>query len=70
MSMVTLNLNTKQARVLYELINLTGVELTQIDADYGTDSIEDIVQREIPELSEVNVRREAGRLFDLLEIYL
>ena len=70
MSTVTLNLTTKQVRVLYELVNYTGVELTQIDTDYGSDSIEDLVQREIPELREVNVRREAGRLFDLLEANL
>ena len=70
MSTVTVNLTTKQVRVLYELVNMTGMALTQIDTDYGSDSIEDIVQREIPELKEVNVHREAGRLFDLLEASL
>lgn len=65
--MRTLNLTTNQVRVLYELVNMTGMELTQIDAEYGSDSIEDIVQRTVPDLTGVNVRYTASHLFDILE---
>lgn len=63
MSKVTLN-ETQQA-VLYEILNLSGVALAELEADYGTDSIESIAQRR-PELNDVDVNREAHRLFSLL----
>ena len=57
----TLKLTEPQARVLYEILNLTGLALTEVDTDYGSDSIEDIVSRQ-PLLDEVNVKRVAHRL--------
>jgi hypothetical protein len=65
MSDITIRLNEAQARVLHEILNITGLELTALDASYGSDSIETIVGRE-PELDEVNVTRVAHRLFDQL----
>ena len=62
---ITLSLSESQTRVLYEIINLTGLSLAEIDTDYGSDSLESIVARE-PELDEVNVTRVCHRLFDLL----
>ena len=62
---MTISLNEPQCRVLHEILNLTGLELTALDADYGSDSIESIVARE-PLLDEVNVGRVCHRLFDLL----
>ena len=61
----TISLNKSQVRVLYEILNLTGLSLTEIDTDYGSDSIEAIVGRDA-RLDEVNVGRVAHRLFDLL----
>jgi hypothetical protein len=63
MSKVTLN--EAQQAVLYEILNVTGLALTELEADYGTDSIESIVQRE-PTLNEINVSRVAHQLFSLL----
>lgn len=62
---MTLSLNKPQVRVLYEILNLTSLSLTEIDTDYGSDSLESIVARE-PELDEVNVTRVCHRLFTLL----
>lgn len=62
---ISITLNEPQTRVLYELLNLTGLALAEIDADYGSDSLESIVARE-PLLDEVNVGRVCHRLFDLL----
>lgn len=62
---ITIALNEPQTRVLYEIINLTGLSLAEIDTDYGSDSLESIVARE-PLLDEVNVTRVCHRLFDLL----
>lgn len=60
-----ISLNESQVRVLYEILNLSGVALTELDTDYGSDSIESIVQRE-PLLDGVNVTRISHRLFSLL----
>lgn len=60
-----ITLNENQVTVLYEILNVTGLPLTKLETDYGTDSIESIVQRE-PELNEVNVSRVAHQLFQLL----
>lgn len=60
-----LSLSETQVRVLYEILNLTGLSLVEIDTDYGSDSLESIVARE-PLLDEVNVTRVCHRLFDLL----
>ena len=62
---ITISLNEPQTRVLYEILNITGLALTEVDTDYGSDSIEDIVSRQ-PLLDEVNVKRVAHRLFDRL----
>ena len=62
---MTIALNEPQMRVLYEILNLTGLSLAEIDADYGSDSIETIVGNEA-ECSEINVGRVCHRLFDLL----
>ena len=62
---MTLSLNEPQVRVLHEILNVTGLELTLLDASYGSDSIETIVGRE-PQLDEVNVGRVCHRLFDKL----
>ena len=62
---ISISLNEPQTRVLYEILNITGLALTEVDTDYGSDSIEDIVSRQ-PLLDEVNVKRVAHRLFDRL----
>lgn len=61
----TIKLTEPQVRVLYEILNLTGLSLTELDTDYGSDSIEAIVARG-PHCDEINVTRVAHRLFDLL----
>ena len=61
----TITLNKPQVRVLYEVLNLTGLSLTELDTDYGSDSVESIVARN-PLVDEVNVGRVCHRLFDLL----
>ena len=63
--MSKITINETQAAVLYEILNVTGLALTELEADYGTDSIESIVQR-MPEMNEVNVGRVAHQLFSLL----
>lgn len=63
MSNITLN-ETQQA-VLYEILNITGLSLTELETDYGSDSVEDIAQR-APEMNEINVGRVAHQLFSLL----
>lgn len=62
---MTISLNEPQVRVLHEILNLTGLALTELDSDYGSDSVESLVARE-PELDEVNVGRVCHRLFDKL----
>lgn len=62
---LSISLNEAQCRVLHEILNITGLELTALDASYGSDSIETIVGRE-DTLDEVNVTRVCHRLFDLL----
>ena len=62
---MTVSLNETQVRVLHEILNLSGLELTQLDAEYGSDSIDTIVGRE-PLLVDVNVARVSNRLFTLL----
>lgn len=66
---MTISLNEPQTRVLYEILNLTGLALTELDTDYGSDSVETIVSRE-PLLDDVNVGRVCHRLFDLLGQHL
>ena len=62
---ITFNFTEEQARVLFEILNLTGLSLREIDMDYGSDSIEAIVQRE-PLLNDVNVSRVVHQLFSVL----
>ena len=62
---ITISLSEPQCRVLYEIINLTGLSLVELDTDYGSDSIESIVARG-PHCDEINVGRVCHRLFDLL----
>lgn len=63
--MSKITINETQAVVLYEILNVTGLALTELEADYGTDSVESIIQRE-PQLNEINVGRVAHQLFQLL----
>lgn len=60
-----LSLSETQVRVLYEILNLSGLGLTELDADYGSDSIEEIISR-LYTLDEVDVGRVAHRMFTLL----
>ena len=60
-----LSLTEAQARVLYEILNLSGLPLTNLEADYGTDSVEEIVSR-LYQLDEVDVGRVGHRMFTLL----
>jgi hypothetical protein len=58
-------LTREQARVVYELINWTGVESTEIPFELGSQSLEDLVQQDIGD--DINVRRVAHSVFDQLE---
>ena len=62
---MSITLNETQQAVLYEILNITGLALTELEADYGTDSVESIAQR-MPEMNEINVGRVAHQLFSLL----
>lgn len=62
---IQLSLTEAQARVLYEILNLSGLALTELEADYGTDSIEEIISR-LYTLDEVDIGRVAHRMFTLL----
>ena len=66
---ITLELSEREAKALFEILNITGVELTELDTDHGSDSIEDIAQRQCDEegAEHVNVRRVAHWLFNLLQ---
>ena len=62
---IQLSLTEAQARVLYEILNLSGLPLTALEADYGTDSVEEIISR-LYQLDEVDVGKVAHRMFTLL----
>ena len=63
--MSNITLNETQEAVLYEILNVTGLSLAELEADYGTDSIESIVQRR-PELEDVDVKHVSLQIFRLL----
>lgn len=67
--MITFEMTPEEARVLFEILNLSGVALTEIDTDYGSDSIESICQKDLDRdgLS-INVNRLAHRMFDRLNV--
>ena len=66
--MITLELTPAEARALFEILNLSGVALTEIDTDYGSDSIESICQKDLDrDGAEINVNRAAHRMFNYLK---
>ena len=66
--MITLVLSEREAKALFEIINITGVELTELDTDYGSDTIESLAQDQCDSESceGVNVTRTAHKIFNFL----
>lgn len=63
--MSNITLNETQEAVLYEILNMTGVPLMELDSDYGMDCLESIIQRR-PEMDEIDVNRVSLQIFRLL----
>lgn len=65
--MITLEMTPAEARALFEILNLSGVALAEIDTDYGSDSIESICQKDLDRAGlSINVDRAAHRMFNQL----
>lgn len=63
---ISLRLTPEQAHCLYEIINMTGVALTEIDADFGSDSIETLAAKSL-NVKNRTVSNAAHAIFNALD---